>query len=41
MSCLTGRDQTEYDYVSVGWVGFIPISVKPTMNMTRLTDGMV
>jgi hypothetical protein len=41
MSCLTGRDQTEYDYVSVGRVGFIPISVKPTMNMTRFTDGMV
>jgi hypothetical protein len=40
MSCVTGRDLTEYDYVSVGKDGFIPISAKPTNNVTRLANGM-
>jgi hypothetical protein len=41
MSCLTGRDLMDYDYVSVGKDGFVPISVKPTMNVTRLDNNMV
>jgi hypothetical protein len=27
MKCLTGRDLTDYDYVSVRKEGFVPISV--------------
>jgi hypothetical protein len=27
MQCLTGRDLTNYDFVSVGKDGFVPISV--------------
>jgi hypothetical protein len=34
MSCLTGCDLTNYDYVSVGKDGFVPISVKLMMNVT-------
>jgi hypothetical protein len=41
MSCLMGRDLTEYNYVSVGKDGFIPISVKPMTNATRLVDDVV
>jgi hypothetical protein len=41
MSCLIGHDLTEYDYVSVGKDGFIPISVKLTMSMTWLSNGVV
>jgi hypothetical protein len=41
MSYLTGCDLTKYDYVSVGKDGFIPISVKPTTNVTRLTNDVV
>jgi hypothetical protein len=41
MSCLTGRDLMDYDYVSVGKDGFVPISVKPTMNVTQLDNNMV
>jgi hypothetical protein len=37
MKCLTGRDLSDCDYVSVGRDGFIPVSVKPTI-MTRLPD---
>jgi hypothetical protein len=36
MRCLTGQDLTEYDYVSVGKDGFVPINEKPMMNVTRL-----
>jgi hypothetical protein len=36
MSCLTGRDLTDYDYVSVSKEGFVPISVKPMTSVTRL-----
>jgi hypothetical protein len=35
VKCLTGRDLSEFDYVSVGQDGFVPISVKP-MTVTRL-----
>jgi hypothetical protein len=38
MGCLTGRGLTDYDYVSVGKDGFVPISVKLMMNVTRLSN---
>jgi hypothetical protein len=38
MRCLTGRDLSEYDYVSISRDGFVPISVKPTRSMTRLNN---
>jgi hypothetical protein len=34
MGCLTGRDLFEYDYVSVGKDGFVPISVKLMTSVT-------
>jgi hypothetical protein len=34
MRCLTRRDLAEYDYVSIGKDGFVPISMKPTRSMT-------
>jgi hypothetical protein len=37
MSCLTEKDLSNYDYVSVRKVGFVPISIKPTTSATRLT----
>jgi hypothetical protein len=30
MCCLSGRDLSDYDYVSVGQHGFVPMNVKPT-----------
>jgi hypothetical protein len=41
MKCLIGQDLTEYDYVSVGKDGFVPISVKPMTSATRLIDDML
>jgi hypothetical protein len=41
MKCLTGRDLTDYDYVSVGKEGFVPISIKPTISVTRLANDIV
>jgi predicted DNA-binding transcriptional regulator len=41
MQCLMRRDLMEYDYVSVGWDGFVPISVKPVTSVTRLTSDVV
>jgi hypothetical protein len=41
MECLTGRDLTDYDYVSVGKYGFVPISVKPMMSGTQLNNDVV
>jgi hypothetical protein len=38
MSCLTGRDLTDYDYVSVSKEGFLSISVKLMISLTRLTN---
>jgi hypothetical protein len=29
VKCLTGRDLSEFDYVSVGQDGFMPVSIKP------------
>jgi hypothetical protein len=39
MQCLTGRDLTDYDYVSVGKEGFVPINIKLTINITWLNNG--
>jgi hypothetical protein len=41
MKCLTDRDLTGYDYVSVGKDGFAPISVKPAIGVTRLAHDLV
>jgi hypothetical protein len=35
--CLSGRDLLEYDYISVGQHGFVPVNVKSTM-VSRLED---
>jgi hypothetical protein len=35
VKCLTGRNLSEFDYVSVGQDNFVPVSVKP-MIVTRL-----
>jgi hypothetical protein len=29
VKCLTGRDLSKFDYVSVGQDGFVPVSIKP------------
>jgi hypothetical protein len=34
---LSGRDLSEYDYISVGQHGFVPVNVKPTV-VSRLED---
>jgi hypothetical protein len=36
MECLTGRDLTDYDFVSIRKGGFVPISVKPMTEVTRV-----
>jgi hypothetical protein len=41
MKCLTGRDLTGYDYVSVDKDRFVLISVKPAIGATRLTHDLV
>jgi hypothetical protein len=41
IKCLTDRDLTGYDYVSVGKDGFVPISVKPAIGATRLAHNLV
>jgi hypothetical protein len=33
--CLTGRDLSEFDYISIGHGSFVPVSVRP-MIMTHL-----
>jgi hypothetical protein len=38
MSCLTGRDLMDYDYMSVSKEGFLSISVKLMISLTRLTN---
>ena len=37
MRCLTGRDLSEYDYISIGRDGFVPINAQPA-NVARLND---
>jgi hypothetical protein len=41
MKCLTGRDLSGYDHVSVGQDGFVPISVKLVIGATRLAHDIV
>jgi hypothetical protein len=41
MNCLTGRDLSGYDYVSVGQDGFVLISVKLAIGATRLAHDIV
>jgi hypothetical protein len=41
IDCLTGRDLTDYNYVSVSKDRFIPISVKPMTSLTRLTNNVL
>jgi hypothetical protein len=41
VKCLTGRDLTGYDYVSVDKDRFVLISVKPAIGATRLTHDLV
>jgi hypothetical protein len=36
MECLSSKDLMGYDYISVGKDGFVPISVKPVIVVTRL-----
>jgi hypothetical protein len=37
VKCLTGRNLAEFDYVSVGKHGFVPVNVKP-MKAIRLEN---
>jgi hypothetical protein len=41
MECLTGCDLIDYDFVSVEKDHFVPISVKPMTEVTRLTNGAI
>jgi hypothetical protein len=40
MEFLSSKDLTEYDYISVGKDGFVPISVKPVICVTRLAHDL-
>jgi hypothetical protein len=40
MEYLSGKDLMGYDYISVGKDGFVPISVKPVISVTRLALGL-
>jgi hypothetical protein len=41
MKCLTGRDLSGYDYISVSKDGFVPISVKSVIRATQLAHDLV
>jgi hypothetical protein len=41
MKCLTGRDLTGYDNVSIGKDRFVPISLKLVISVTRLAHDLV
>jgi hypothetical protein len=41
LRCLTGRDLSEYEYISVSREGFILISVKPMTSTTRLINDII
>jgi hypothetical protein len=41
MKCLTGRDLSGYDYVSICKDGFVPISVKSVIGATQLAHDLV
>jgi hypothetical protein len=40
MECLSGKDLTGYDYISVDKDGFVLISVKPAIGATRLAHDL-
>jgi hypothetical protein len=40
MECLSGKDLMGYDYISVSKDGFVLISVKPAIGVTRLTKDL-
>jgi hypothetical protein len=40
MECLSSKDMMEYDNISVGKDGFVPISVKPAISATRLAHNL-
>jgi hypothetical protein len=37
VKCLTGRDLSNYDYISIGHDGFVPANINP-MIVNRLED---
>jgi hypothetical protein len=41
MKCLSGQDLSEYDYISMGKDGFVPISVKPMTSSTQLANSLL
>jgi hypothetical protein len=40
MECLSGKDFTGYDYISICKDVFVPISVKPATGVTRLAHDL-
>jgi hypothetical protein len=40
MECLSGNDLMGYDYIIVGKDGFVLISVKPAIGVTRLAHDL-
>jgi hypothetical protein len=40
IECLSGKDLTWHDYISVGKDGFVPISVKPAIGVTQLAHNL-
>jgi hypothetical protein len=40
-SCLKVKDLSDYDYAGVGKEGFVPISIKMTTSVTRLTGDLI
>jgi hypothetical protein len=40
MECLSGKDLTGFDYISVSWDGFVPIIVKLAIGATRLAHDL-
>jgi hypothetical protein len=40
MKCLSGKDLTGYDYISISRDGFVPISVKSAISATRLAHDL-
>jgi hypothetical protein len=40
MECLPGKELMGCDYISIGKDGFVPISVKPTIVVTRLAHDL-
>jgi hypothetical protein len=40
MECLSGKDLMGYNYICVGKDGFVSISVKPMIGVTRLAHDL-